>query len=93
MDQNTEDIALKLRQLMDKINECQKLVKKAYLMIPNQRAAMEAEFRRVNEVARDQALNGLKNTQYKTNIKNANESVPVHEVPCPVEEKTHKEES
>ena len=93
MDQHTEDIARKLRQLMDKINECQKLVKKAYLAVPNHREAMEAEFRRAKQVARYQVLNGLKNTQYKTNIKNANESVPVHEVPCPVEEKTHKEES
>ena len=92
MDKNTEEISFKLRQLMDKINECQKLIKKAYLMIPSHEAAMEAEFRRVNEVALQDVRNGLKNTDLQTTIKNAKEStVPVHEVPSPVEEKAHKE--
>ena len=51
MDRRNEEIALKLRDLLDKINQCQKLVKKAYLAIPTHKNAMKKEFSRVEAIA------------------------------------------
>ena len=96
MDANTEKMAFKLHQLMEKINECQKLIKTAYLMVPNHQGAMKAEFERVNELALQDARNGLKtetvNTS-RTNVKRQTHTrISVHDVPDSVEEKVHGEE-
>ena len=96
MDANTEKMAFKLHQLMEKINECQKLIKTAYLMIPSHQSAMKADFERINELAHDTVRNGLKNQgvdTIKKNVKlNSNTRISVHDVPDPVEEKVHGEE-
>ena len=96
MDANTEKMAFKLHQLMEKINECQKLVKTAYLIVPNHQGAMKAELERVNELAHEHARNGLRKQRVnttKTNVKRqTNTRISVHDVPDPLEEKVHGEE-